>query len=53
MDIYAALNELADRIKQEILHRMESPIGINPRVGENTLVDSDLYRSVDVTEQLT
>ena len=49
MDIQAALQELADRIKQEILHRMESNIGVNPRTGTNTLVDSDLYDSVDVS----
>lgn len=49
MDIHAALQELADMIKGEILHRMESPIGINPRTGTNTLVDSDLYESVDVS----
>lgn len=49
MDIHSALNELADMIKEEILHRMESPIGINRRTGTNTLVGSDLYESVDVS----
>lgn len=48
MDIQNALRELADKIKEEILRRMESPIGINPRVGQNTLIGSDLYDSVDV-----
>ena len=49
MDLRAALQELADQIKKEILRRMESPIGVNPRTGTNTLVDSDLYKSVEVT----
>ena len=49
MDLRNALQELGDKIKQEILRRMESPIGINPRTGTNTLVDSDLYKSVEVT----
>ena len=48
MDIQNALRELADMIKEEIRHRMESPIGYNPRAKKNTLVGSDLYESVDV-----
>ena len=42
-----AFQELADAIKKEVLRRMESNVGVNPRVGRNTLVDSDLYKSVD------
>lgn len=48
MDLHSALQELANNIKGEILKRMSSPIGVNPRTGTNTLVDSDLYQSVDV-----
>ena len=49
MDIQFALQELADKIKDEIHRRMESNIGVNPRTGTNTLVGSDLYESVDVS----
>ena len=49
MDLHSALQELANNIKGEILKRMSSPIGINPRTGTNTLIDSDLYNSVDVS----
>lgn len=48
MDIRLALKELADAIKEEILRRMASDVGINPRTGTNTLVNSGLYKSVDV-----
>lgn len=48
MDLKKALQELAQMIKNEVLRRMESNIGVNPRTGENTLVGSDLYKSVDV-----
>lgn len=48
MDAKAALTELANDIKREILRRMSSDVGINPRTGTNTLVNSSLYHSVDV-----
>ena len=48
MDIKAALTQLANDIKREILRRMSSDIGVNKRTGVNTLVGSDLYYSVDV-----
>lgn len=48
LDIRKELQGLAESIKKEILRRMESSVGINKRTGTNTLVDSDLYRSVDV-----
>lgn len=48
MNLRKALTELANDIKREILRRMSSEIGFNPRVGRNTLVGSDLYYSVDV-----
>lgn len=48
MDLYKALQELADEIKDEILKRLRSPIGNNPRTGTNTLVGSELERSIDV-----
>lgn len=48
MDLRKALQELADKIKEEVLRRMESYRGVNPRTGENTLKDSKLYKSVEV-----
>jgi len=48
MDVKAALTELANDIKREILRRMSSDVGINPRTGTNTLINSSLYHSVDV-----
>lgn len=48
MDVKAALTELASDIKMEILRRMSSDVGINPRTGTNTLINSSLYHSVDV-----
>lgn len=48
MDLHKALKELADRIKKEVLNRMESDKGVNPKTGENTLKNSKLYNSVDV-----
>lgn len=49
MELKQALQELANKIKAEILKRMSSPVGINPRTGKNTLVNSNLFHSVDVT----
>lgn len=49
MDIRNALQELADEVKKEIISRMHSPIGVNPRVGRNTLIGSELEASVNVT----
>lgn len=48
MDIRAALQELADDIKNEILRRLRSDIGVNPRTGTNTLQGSQLEKSIDV-----
>lgn len=48
MDVRQALQELADKIKDEVIRRMHSPIGINPRIGKNTLEGSKLEKSVDV-----
>lgn len=39
---------LADKIKEEVLKRMESERGVNLRTGENTLKNSKLYKSVEV-----
>ena len=47
MNIKAALTELSEQIKNEILRRMASDIG-NNKDGVNTLVGSGLYHSVDV-----
>lgn len=48
MDIQKALKMLADKIKEEVLKRMESERGVNLRTGENTLKNSKLYKSVEV-----
>lgn len=42
------LQELADRIKERILSDMSSDIGINKKVNKNTLINSDLMKSVSV-----
>ena len=51
MDIQRALQELAEDIKNEVLRRLRSPIGINPRTGTNTLVGSELEASIDAYPQ--
>lgn len=43
----ALFKELADRIKAEVLKRMASSAGVNARTGTNTLIGSNLYKSVD------
>ena len=48
-EIQEAFRDLAEEIKAEVRRRMESEVGINQRVGRNTLVNSDLYKSVDTT----
>lgn len=48
LDFRVLLHRLANDIKEEILNRMASPIGVNPRLGENTLLNGDIYKSVDV-----
>ena len=50
MDLHKALQELADEIKDEIIKRLHSPIGINRRTGENTLIGSELEKSIDVKQ---
>lgn len=42
-----ALAQLAEDIKKEIMARIEK-YGYNPRAGRNTLIGSDLEKSVDV-----
>lgn len=42
------LQELADKIKNKILSDMSGNIGINKKVGRNTLINSDLMKSVSV-----
>jgi len=49
MDIREALQELAKQIENEILKRLHSNVGINPRTGTNTLVGSELEKSIDVS----
>lgn len=46
MDLREALKELADEITAEVKRRMESDVGVNRKVGRNTLIGSDLYNSV-------
>lgn len=48
MDIKEALKELAQQIKDEVIRRIHSDVGINPRTGTNTLQGSELERSVEV-----
>lgn len=48
MDLKKALQELAKQIKDEIIRRLHSDVGINPRTGTNTLVGSNLEKSIDV-----
>lgn len=49
MDLRQALQQLANEVKEEIIRRLHSNIGINPRTGTNTLVGSNLEKSIDVT----
>lgn len=49
MDLQQALQQLANEVKEEIIRRLHSNIGINPRTGTNTLVGSNLEKSIDVT----
>lgn len=46
--IHKALQDLADEVKAEILRRLRSPIGVNPSVGENTLIGSNLETSIEL-----
>lgn len=48
MELKDALNELAIEIHKEILRRLLSSTGINPRTGKNTLSGSKLEASIDV-----
>ena len=48
MDIKDALNELAQMVKNEIILRLHSSVGINRRTGTNTLIGSNLESSIDV-----
>ena len=43
-----AIKKLADDVRDEILRRLQSPIGINRSVGRNTLIGSDLEKSIDL-----
>lgn len=48
MDLKQALDELAKEIKDEIIRRLHSNVGVNRRTGTNTLVGSNLEKSIDV-----
>ena len=48
MELQQALQELAKQVKEEIIKRLHSRVGINPRTGSNTLIGSNLERSIEV-----
>lgn len=48
MDLKKELEILARQIENEIILRLHSPVGINPRTGTNTLIGSELERSISV-----
>ena len=48
LDLKKQLRELAKQVYEEIIRRMHSEVGINPRTGTNTLVGSNLEKSVEV-----
>ena len=48
MELKKALQELAEDIKEEIIRRLNSEKGVNPRTGTNTLAGSNLEKSIDV-----
>ena len=48
MEVKEALQELARMVKNEIILRLHSSVGINPRTGTNTLIGSDLEKSISV-----
>ena len=48
MNLNEALHILARDIYDEVIKRLHSRIGINPRTGSNTLIGSDLEKSIDV-----
>ena len=47
IDARTALKQLAYEVKQEILRRIQQ-YGVNPRAGRNTLIGSDLEKSIVV-----
>ena len=47
-DLHRELQELARMVKNEIILRLHSPVGVNPRVGRNTLIGSELEKSIKV-----
>lgn len=48
LDLRSALQELADQVYSEIIRRLHSDLGVNRRTGTNTLVGSNLERSIEV-----
>lgn len=48
VDLHNELQILANMVKDEIIARLHSNVGINPRVGKNTLVGSELEKSIQV-----
>lgn len=46
-DLHEALDKIAFDCKRAIQYMMESERGINPKVRENTLVDSDIYEDIE------
>lgn len=48
MDIQKALQELAQRIKQQVIENLRGEAGVNPKTGRNTLKGGKLEKSIDV-----
>lgn len=48
LNVKKELDILAQNIKDEIVRRFNSPLGVNAKTGQNTLKNSNLLRSVDV-----
>ena len=48
MNLNEALHILARDVYDEVIKRLHSRVGINPRTGTNTLIGSELEKSIDV-----
>ena len=48
MELQQALQELAKEVKEEIIRRLHSNVGVNRRTGQNTLIGSNLEQSIEV-----
>lgn len=48
-DVRAAVEEIAAQCKMVIQMVMASDIGVNPKVGVNTLIDSNIYKEIETS----